>query len=74
MRPDKQADPDNPSWSAEDFRSARPSRDVLPGSIADQLVARDAPKVISSIGMVVRAEGPGLTSAGIAPLRFRAAA
>jgi hypothetical protein len=74
MKPDKPADPDNPSWSAEDFRSARPSRDVLPPSIADQLVARDKAPKVGSIGMVVRAEGPGLTSAGIAPLRFRAAA
>ena len=25
-----QTDPDNPEWTAEDFRRARPARDVLP--------------------------------------------
>jgi hypothetical protein len=73
MNAQEDEDPDNPGWTAEDFRRARAAAEVLPPAIARQLV-RPQERMPISLTSAVRAAGPGLIEASIAPFRLNRAA
>lgn len=66
----RRVDRDNPEWTAEDFRRARPVAEVLPEVIAAAKRARGRPKLVrpkahitlrldADIVEAFKAEGPG---------------
>ena len=67
-----QEDPDNPIWTADDFRRARPADEVHPLHIVEQLVRR--PEKVETVTMALARGGSLLTRAQLDPALWRQAA